>query len=119
MGSRNQISNNDKQSDLLRADTICLLCSSRFHPTHRCYLTKLIRDKEIQMPLEFCPIHCGRVSESCKNGDCSTFKTKKGKSIKLTCQHKDIHFLLCDKYPCHKISDKYYKIKNVKKKTET
>ena len=76
MGSRNQISNNDKESDLLKADTICLLCNSRFHPTYRCSLTKLIRNKEIQVPLEFCPIHCGRVSESCKNGYCSTRRFK-------------------------------------------
>ena len=119
MGSRNQISNNDKESDLLKADTICLLSSSHFHPTHRCYLTKLIRDKEIQMPLEFCPIHCGRVSEPCKNGGCGIFKTKQGKFIDLRCQHKDVHFLLCDKNPCHKISDKYYKNKYHKTKTET
>ena len=76
MASGNQISNNYKKSGLLKADTPCLLCNSRFHPTYRCSLTKLIRNKEIQVPLEFCPIHCGRVSESCKNGDCSIFKTK-------------------------------------------
>ena len=119
MASRDHISNNYKESGLLKADTPCLLCNSCFHPTYRCSLTKSIKNKEIQVPLEFCQIHCGRLSESCKNGDCSTFKTKKGKSIDLTCQHKDIHFLLCDKYPCHKISDKYYKINNMKKKTET
>ena len=119
MASGNQISNNYKKSGLLKADTLCLLCNSCFHPTYRCSLTKLIRNKEIQVPLEFCPIHCGRVSEPCKNGGCGIFKTKQGKFIDLRCQHKNVHFLLCDKHPCHKISDKYYKINTMKQKTET
>ena len=119
MASRDHISNNYKKSGLLKADTLCLLCNSCFHPTYRCSLTKSIKNKEIQVPLNFCQIHCGRLSELCKNVNFSIFKTKKGKSIDLTCQHKDIHFLLCDKYPCHRISDKYYEIHNMKKKTET
>ena len=119
MGSKTQISNNDKELSLLKADAMCLLCSSRFDSTHRCYLTKLIRDKEIPMPLKFCPIHCGRASEPCKNGGCGIFKTQQGKLIDLRCQHKDVHFLLCDKNPCYKISDKYYKNKYYKTKTET
>ena len=53
MASRDQISNKDKESGLLKADTPCLLCNSHFHPTYRCSLTKLIRNKEIQVPLEF------------------------------------------------------------------
>ena len=119
MASGNQISNNYQKSDLPKADIPCLLCKSCSHSTHQCSLTKSIKDKKIQVPLNLCQIHCGRLSELCKNGNCSIFKTKRGKSIDLTCKHKNIHFLLCDKHPCHKISEKYYKIHDIKKKTET
>ena len=119
MASGNQISNNYKKSGLLKANIPCLLCNSCSHPTHRCSLTKSIKNKEIQVPLNFCQIHCGRLSELCKNGNCGLSKIKRGKSIDLTCKHKNIHFLLCDKLPCHTISEKYWKIHDIKKKTET
>ena len=119
MGSRNQTSNNDKASDLLKANTACFLCSSHLHLTHRCSMTRLIRDKKIQMPLGFCPIHCDKVSEPCKDGSCGLFKTQQGKLIDLRCHHQDVHFLLCNKNPCYTISDKYHKKKYHKTKTES
>ena len=119
MASGNQVSNDYQKSGLPKADIPCLLCNSCSHPTHRCSLTKSMKDKKIHVPLNHCQIHCGRLSELCKNGNCGLFKTKRGKSIDLTCKHKNIHFLLCDKQPCHTISEKYYKIHDIKKKTET
>ena len=119
MSSRSQISNNDKASDLLKANTNCFLCNSRLHPTHRCSITRLIRDKKIPMPLGFCPIHCDKISETCKDGSCGLFKTPQGKLIDLRCHHQDMHFLLCNKIPCYTISENYHKKKYHKAKTKT
>ena len=119
MASENQVLNEYQNPDLPKGDIPCLLCESCSHSTHRCYLTKSIRDRKIQVPLNLCQIHCGRLYALCKNGDCGLIKTKKGQSIDLTCKHKTTHFLLCDKQPCHTISEKYWKIHDIKKKTET
>ena len=106
-------SNNEKDSavkakSLFKANPTCFLCNSRLHLAYRCPMTKLIRDKEIQIPLEFCIVHCEKVSEKCRDKLCGLFKTPKGKVIDLTCKHKDRHFLLCNKMPCYSISEKYY-----------
>ena len=125
MSSSSQIPNNEKASSLLKAksllkaNTTCFLCSSRLHPTYRCSITRLIRDKNMQIPLEFCPIHCDKISETCRDGSCGLFKTPKGKVIDLRCHHKDMHFLLCNKMPCYTISENYHKRKIIKSKTES
>ena len=114
MNSSSQIPNNEKASSLVKAKSLfkanltCFLCNSRLHPAYRCPITRLIRDKNIQIPLEFCPIHCDKISETCRDKSCGLFKTPKGKVIDLRCQHKDRHFLLCNKMPCYSISEKYY-----------
>ena len=115
MASENQVSNEFQKSGLPKADILCLLCESCSHSTHRCYLTKSIRDGKIQVPLNLCQIHCGRLYALCKNGNCGLIKTKRGQSIDITCKHKTTHFLLCDKQPCHTISEKYWKILDTKK----
>ena len=120
MSSSSQISNNDKASGLLKAkgllkaNTTCFLCSSRLHPTYRCSITRLIRDKNIQIPLGFCPIHCDKISETCRDRSCGLFKTPQGKLIDLRCHHQDMHFLLCNKIPCYTISENYHKRKIIK-----
>ena len=114
MNSSSQIPNNEKASSLVKAKSLfkanptCFLCNSRLHPAYRCPITRLIRDNNIQIPLEFCPIHCDKISEKCRDKSCGLFKTPKGKVIDLRCQHKDRHFLLCNKMPCYSISEKYY-----------
>ena len=114
MNSSSQIPNNEKASSLVKAKSLfkanptCFLCDSHLHPAYRCLITRLIRDKSIQIPLELCPIHCDKISEKCRDKSCGLFKTPKGKVIDLRCQHKDRHFLLCNKMPCYSISEKYY-----------
>ena len=109
MSTSSQIPNNDKAKGLLKANTTCFLCSSRLHPTYRCSITRLIRDKNIQIPLGFCPIHCDKISETCRDRSCGLFKTPQGKLIDLRCHHQDMHFLLCNKMPCYTISENYHK----------
>ena len=115
MSPSSQIPNNEKASGLLKAEglpkanTICFLCSSRLHPTNRCSITRLIRDKNIQIPLNFCTIHCDKISETCRDKSCGLFKKPQGKLIDLRCHHQDMHFLLCNKIPCYTISENYHK----------
>ena len=104
-------SNNEKAvkaESLFKDKPICFLCKSHLHLAYRCPMTKLIRDKEIPIPSGFCMIHCERFSEKCKDNLCGLFETPKGKMIVLTCRHNDRHFLLCNRMPCHSISEKYY-----------
>ena len=114
MNPSSQIPNNEKDlsvvkaKSLFKANPTCFLCNSRLHLAYRCPMTKLIRDKEIQIPLEFCIVHCEKISEKCRDKRCGLFKTPKGKMIDLMCKHKDRHFLLCNKMPCYSISEKYY-----------
>ena len=62
MNSSSQIPNNEKASSLVKAKSLfkanptCFLCDSHLHPAYRCPITRLIRDKSIQIPLEFCLI---------------------------------------------------------------
>ena len=63
-------SNNEKDSavkakSLFKANPTCFLCNSRLHLAYRCPMTRLIRDKNIQIPLEFCIVHCEKISEKC------------------------------------------------------
>ena len=114
MNSSSQIPNNEKASSLVKVKSLfkenltCFLCNSRLHLAYRCPMTRLIRDKNIEVPLEFCIIHCDKISEKCRDKNCGLFKTPKGKVIDLRCQHKDRHFLVCNKMPCYSISEKYY-----------
>ena len=106
-------SNNEKDSavkaeSLFKDKPTCFLCNSRLHLAYRCPMTKLIRDKEVPIPSGFCMVHCEEFSERCKDNLCGLVKTPKGKVIVLTCRHNDRHFLLCNRMPCHSISEKYY-----------
>ena len=106
-------SNNEKDSavkaeSLFKDKPTCFLCNSRLHLAYRCPMTKLIRDNKIPIPLGFCIVHCEKISDKCRDKLCGMFTTPKKKVIDLTCRHKDRHFMLCNRMPCHSISEKYY-----------
>ena len=94
--------------NLYKNKPTCFLCKSKLHLAYRCSMAKLIRDEQMPIPLNFCIIHCERFTESCKNNLCGIHETSKGKLISLTCKHKNKHFLLCRKLPCHLISERYF-----------
>ena len=97
-----------KAEGLFKDKPTCFLCKSNLHFAYRCSMAKLIRDEKMPIPSEFCMIHCEKFSEKCKNNLCGLYETPKGKLIFLTCKHKNRHFLLCNRMPCHLISERYF-----------
>ena len=97
-----------KAEGLFKNKPTCFLCKSNLHFAYRCSMAKLIRDEKMPIPSKFCMVHCERFSEKCKDNLCGLYETPKGKLISLTCKHKNRHFLLCSRMPCHLISERYF-----------
>ena len=98
----------------------CLLCNSLSHPTNLCSLIRQLRDGVRPVPLNFCEVHCGKIYALCKEEACALITTRQGKSIDLTCkEHKTKHFILCNKQPCHTVSEKYWKLFENRKQVVT
>ena len=90
------------------------LCNKN-HFTHRCLLTRQIRDGKLKPPQNFCQKHCGKVFDLCGKNKCYIIHSKSGKSYNLTCKkpdHGTKHFLLCPSEGCRKASEKWWKKQN-------
>ena len=109
-----------KQNDIAptkqnnQKEEVCFLCNKN-HFTHRCLLTRQIRDGKFKPPQNFCQKHCGKVFDLCGKNKCYIIHSKSGKSYNLTCKkpdHGTKHFLLCPSEGCRKASEKWWKKQN-------
>merc|ERR1711867_407627 len=105
--TRDQSGSNTTTQNL---NSLCMICKSPEHPSHRCIKIRQLRDKKQPIPSNFCETHCGRITPLCSNKACAIVKLKNGRLLNLTCQkpnHGNKHFLLCDIETCRKNSEKY------------
>merc|ERR1712240_512543 len=99
-----------KQTKENNSDVKCMLCNDS-HATHRCPLTRQLRDGQIKAPPNFCWSHCGRVYDLCNKKQCFIVSTRKLKKLNLTCgkpNHGNRHFLLCPIEGCRKGAEKFW-----------
>merc|ERR1711895_318327 len=121
--------NNQQQVKILKKDSVakpikenntdlkCMLCNDP-HATHRCPLTRQLRDGQIKAPRNFCWSHCGRVYDLCDQKKCFIVPTKRLKKLNLTCgkpNHGNRHFLLCPIEGCRKGAEKFWQKQAEKK----